>query len=69
VDYTQTPLHTVFDAIVHLAATEGVAVDRSELIGLIPQAAVVQAAAHYLKLPELTTLRMVEPAISAASGR
>lgn len=69
VDYTQTPLHTVFDAIVQLAQHEGVTVDRSELIGLIPQAAVVQAAAHYLKLPELTTLRMVEPAINAASGR
>ncbi len=69
VDYTQTPLHTVFDAIVQFAQSEGVTVDRSELIGLIPQAAVVQAAAHYLKLPELTTLHMVEPAISAASGR
>lgn len=67
VDYTQTPLHTVFDAIVRLAAAERVTVDRSELIGLIPQTAVVQAAAHYLKLPELTTLRMVEPAIGAAS--
>lgn len=69
VDYTQTPLHIVFDAIVRLAQTEGVTVDRSELVGLIPQAAVVQAAAHYLKLPELTTMRMVEPAIQIASGR
>lgn len=69
VDYTQTPLHTVFDAIVRLAAAEGVTVDRSELIGLVPQSAVVQAAAHYLKLPELTPLRMVEPAIQVAGSR
>jgi glutamate formiminotransferase len=69
VDYTQTPPHIVFDAIVRLAAAEGVTVDRSELIGLIPQAAVVQAAAHYLKLPELTTLRLVEPAIQVAGGK
>jgi glutamate formiminotransferase len=69
VDYTQTPPHIVFDAIVRLAAAEGVTVDRSELIGLIPQAAVVQAAAHYLKLPDLTTLRLVEPAIQVAGGR
>ena len=69
VDYTQTPPHIVFDAIVRLAAAEGVTVDRSELIGLIPQAAVVQAAAHYLKLPDLTTLRLVEPAIGAASDQ
>jgi glutamate formiminotransferase len=69
VDYSQTPPHIVFDAIVRLAAAEGVTVDRSELIGLIPQAAVVQAAAHYLKLPELTTLRLVEPAIQVAGGK
>lgn len=68
VDYTQTPLHIVFDTITRLAQNEGVAVDRSELIGLVPQAAVVQAAAHYLKLPDLTLRRMVEPAIQAASG-
>ena len=65
VDYTQTPLHVVFDTITQLASKEGVAVDRSELIGLLPQAAVVQAAAHYLRLPELTVQRMVEPAIYA----
>jgi glutamate formiminotransferase / 5-formyltetrahydrofolate cyclo-ligase len=69
VDYTQTPPHIVFDRITHLAQDEGVSVDRSELVGLIPQAAVVQAAAHYLKLPELTTLRMIEPALQAAGSR
>ena len=64
-DYTQTPLHVVFDTISRLAQGEGVAVDRSELIGLLPQAAVVQAAAHYLQLPELTVQRLMEPAIYA----
>ena len=68
VDYMQTPLHVVFDTITQLANQEGVAVDRSELIGLLPQAAVVQAAAHYLRLPELTLQRMVEPAIYAKQG-
>ncbi len=65
-DYTQTPIHLVFDEICRLAQLEGTAVDRSELIGLAPQAALVQAAAHYLKLPDLTTQRLVEPAIYAA---
>ena len=51
-----------------MAQQEGVAVDRSELIGLLPQAAVVQAAAHYLHLPELTVQHMVEPAIYAKQG-
>ncbi len=65
-DYTQTPLHVVFDEISRLAGLEGVAVDRSELIGLAPQAALLQAAAHYLKLPDLTAQQLVEPAIYAA---
>jgi len=65
-DYTQTPLHVVFDEIKRLAALAGVSVDRSELIGLAPQAALLQAAAHYLKLPDLTVQRLVEPAIYAA---
>jgi glutamate formiminotransferase len=63
VDFTQTPLHVVMDRVSALAAEAGVAVDRSELIGLIPQEAVVQAAAHFLKLPDLTTDRLVEMAI------
>ncbi|MBX3011086.1 MAG: glutamate formimidoyltransferase [Caldilineaceae bacterium] len=66
VDYTQTPLPIVFAAIKALAATEGVAIDRSELIGLIPQAAVLQTAAHYLQLPELGAQQIVEGAIATA---
>lgn len=68
VDYRQTPLHVVFEEITQLAQREGVAVDRSELIGLIPQAAVVQTAAHYLKLPTLTPNQMVEQAIYQAKN-
>ena len=65
-DYTQTPIHVIFDEISRLAQAAGVAVDRSELIGLLPQAALLQAAAHYLKLPELTIQQVVEPALYAA---
>lgn len=66
VDYTQTPLHVVFDTIKQLAANQGVAVDRSELIGLIPQTAIMQTAAHYLQLPDLTAEHMVEQALATA---
>ncbi len=70
VDYTRTPLHVVMDAVSRLAAEHGTAVDRSELIGLIPQEAMLQAAAHYLKLPNFDRLRVVENAIQAArSGK
>lgn len=68
VDYTRTPLHVVMDAVTELAAQAGTAVDRSELIGLIPQDAMLQAAAHFLKLPSFDRLRVVENAILHAAA-
>jgi glutamate formiminotransferase len=63
VDYTQTPIHVVYDAITRLAEAYGVRVARSELIGLAPQAAMLQAAAHYLKLPNFTAANTIEGAL------
>ncbi len=68
VDYTRTPLHGVMDAVTDLAAQAGTAVDRSELIGLIPQDAMLQAAAHYLKLPDFNRQRVVENALLMAAS-
>ncbi len=67
VDYTQSPLHTVMDRVTELAQAQGYTVAESELIGLIPQDVIVQAAAHYLKLPNFSAGRMVENAIAAKS--
>jgi glutamate formiminotransferase len=66
VDFEQTPLPLVMEQVTQLAAEAGVAVDRAELIGLIPQAALVQVATHYLKLPDLTPERILESAIYGA---
>ena len=66
VDYTRTPLHVVMEQVTALARQYGTDVDRSELIGLIPQDAMLQAAAHYLKLPNFDRLRVIENAIEAA---
>jgi glutamate formiminotransferase len=68
IDYTQTPLHVVFDAIMQLAQAHGVEVARSELIGLAPQEALLQAAAHHLKLPSLTADHTIEGALQRALG-
>jgi len=62
-DTMRTPLHVVYDEIVRQAGEHGIAVDRSELIGLMPQSVMLQAAAHYLRLPDLTADRTVEGAI------
>lgn len=62
-DTAQTPLHVVYDEIGRLAAEQGVAVDRSELIGLLPQSVIFEAAAHYLRLPDFSVERTIEGAL------
>ena len=66
-DTMKTPLHVVYDEITRQAAEHGVAVDRSELIGLMPQSVMLQAAAHYLRLPDFTPERTIEGAITRIS--
>jgi glutamate formiminotransferase len=66
VDIHQTPLPVVMETVTALATEQGVAVDRSELIGLLPQEALVQVAAHYLKLPTLKLDHVLEHAICQA---
>jgi glutamate formiminotransferase len=69
VDFTETPLHVVMERVTELAAKAGAAVARSELIGLIPQEAMFQAAAHFLKLPDFSATRTVENAVQLAQAR
>ena len=66
-DTTKTPLHVVYDEITRQAAEHAIAVDRSELIGLLPQSVMLQAAAHYLRLPNFTPDRTIEGAITRIS--
>lgn len=49
-DFTRTPLARVVELVRREAERHGVAVLRSELVGLIPQRALVDAAAWYLQL-------------------
>ena len=66
VDHTQTSVQTVFDTITHLADQYGVRVARSELIGLAPRAAQLEAAAHHLKLPNFSDANTIEGALARA---
>lgn len=63
VDFRRTPPHVAVAAVQQEAARLGVEIDRSELIGLIPQDAVVAAAAQALHLPDLSAGRIVEVAV------
>ena len=59
-DYRQTPIHTAFEAVKRAAALKGVAVVKSELVGLIPQEALAQAEGHDLQVDSLTQAQTLE---------
>jgi glutamate formiminotransferase / 5-formyltetrahydrofolate cyclo-ligase len=49
-NFEKTPLHRVFETVKFEAERHGVAVVGSEIVGLVPQAALLAAASHYLRL-------------------
>jgi len=64
-DYTTTPMHTVFDAVTAAAGREGVGILGTELVGLVPQEALVAAARHYMRIGDFAIDRVLEPRIDA----
>jgi glutamate formiminotransferase len=58
-DFRTTPLHAVYDAVSAMAAQAGVAVRGSELIGMIPQAALDLSAGHDLCWLNLSAARVL----------
>jgi glutamate formiminotransferase / 5-formyltetrahydrofolate cyclo-ligase len=59
-DFRKTPIHRVFDMVSREAARHGVSVLESEVIGLIPAAALFDAAEHYLQLAGFTPGQVLE---------
>ncbi|MCX7668782.1 MAG: hypothetical protein N2439_01755 [Anaerolineae bacterium] len=49
-DFQKTPIHVAVEMIRREAQRYGVAIEASELVGLIPQQALLDAAAWYLQL-------------------
>ena len=59
-DYRRTPVHVAFDAVKRAAALKGVAVVKSEVVGLIPQEAFAQTEGHDLQIDALTQTQTLE---------
>ena len=59
-DFTQTPIHRVVEMIRREAARYGVGVERSELVGMIPQQALIDAAVWYLQLDNFEPKLVIE---------
>jgi glutamate formiminotransferase/formiminotetrahydrofolate cyclodeaminase len=54
-DVSVTPVHVAFDACVEAAAARGVRVTGSELVGLIPLRAMLDAGRHFLRKQQRST--------------
>jgi glutamate formiminotransferase/formiminotetrahydrofolate cyclodeaminase len=65
-DYTRTPLALVVERVREEAAERGASLLKSELVGLIPQAALVDAAAYYLKLEAFRPDQILEVRLQSA---
>jgi glutamate formiminotransferase / formiminotetrahydrofolate cyclodeaminase len=66
-DIDVTPPAAVFAAVETLGRERGVAVKKSELVGLIPERGILGAGAAYLKLPDAAD-HLLEAKIRAAEG-
>jgi glutamate formiminotransferase len=59
-NYEKTPIFRVFDAVKREADRYGVAILESEIVGLVPAAAIVTTAEHYLQLDSFTRNQILE---------
>jgi glutamate formiminotransferase len=64
-DIDRTSIATVFEAVSREAALDGVAVVESEVVGLVPARALVEAAARHLRLTGFDAGRVLEVALAA----
>jgi glutamate formiminotransferase len=62
-DYTRTALYRVFELIRLEAKRYGVNVVGSEIVGLVPMAALIDTAAYYLGLEDFSTEQVLETRI------
>ncbi len=59
-DYRRSAIHTVFNLVRSEAEARGVSVTDSEIVGLVPLEALVQAARHYLRLRDFEQEQILE---------
>ncbi len=66
-DFTTTSIAVAFDAVVQAAQARGVGVHESELIGLIPAAALAETTPEHLRLTGFDASRILEERIKRAA--
>lgn len=68
-NFEETPIHVAFEAVKREAEQRGVQVAGSELIGLVPQRALAQAAEHYLRLEHFDPTQILEARLGMVLAR
>jgi len=68
-DYRKTPIYRTVEMIRREAARYGVAISFSELVGLAPQAALIDAARWYLQLDKLEMNQILENRLAEAQAQ
>jgi len=63
-DFKKTPLHRVFETVRNEAARYGVNVVGSEIVGLVPEEALLDAADHFLRLEGFDPSQILERKIA-----
>ena len=67
-DFEQTPIHRVFELVKREAARYGVMPVSSEIVGLIPKAALEQAAEWFLQVENFDSSLILENRLAAVMG-
>jgi len=68
-DFRRTPLHRVFEMVRSEAARYGVSICGSEIVGLVPQDALLQAAEFYLRLEGFEPGRVFEQRLEEVAAK
>ncbi len=66
--FQRSAIHTVFEMVKEAAASFGVAVTESEIVGLVPAEALIDAAKHYLRMHEFDSRQVLELQLVAADS-
>jgi len=67
-DYRVTPIHRALEAVRREAQRFGVAVEESEIVGLVPEDALFDAAEYYLQLHSFDRATVLERKVRAAES-
>ncbi|HJU04624.1 MAG TPA: glutamate formimidoyltransferase, partial [Nitrospiraceae bacterium] len=68
-NFEETPIHVAFEAVSREAASRGITVAGSEIIGLVPERALMQVAEHSLKLEHFDPTQVLETRLELVLAR